>query len=103
MAINEEELFADAELTDDVIDIDKIYDEDIEHKIDETGFENVERHEREEGKNIEGEEVEEEPKSGESYINPAPEWRVFLENSKSWESIRTGQALKGNRLLSTFE
>src|SRR5579862_1952936 len=98
----EEDLFANAELVDDEIDIDKIYEEDDEHKIRETEFEETERHEHDEDKSIEGEILEDEYKDAETYISQAPEWRVFLENSKSWEAVRTGQALTSNRLLSTM-
>src|SRR5579872_1632701 len=102
MSINEDELFGGAELVDDEIDIENIYKEDIEHKIREDEYENIIKHEIKEDKTNYEDIPEEEYKEGESYISQAPEWRVFLENSKSWESIRTGQALKGNRILSTM-
>jgi hypothetical protein len=100
----DEDEFLNNELVDDEIDISKFYEEDEEHKIREDEFEKIDEYEHAEL--VEGaepvENEEEKHKKGESYISQQPEWRTFLDNPKSFESIRTGQALKGNRLLSTM-
>jgi hypothetical protein len=107
MSIDEEELFANVEYVDHVIDENKLeesyYDEDDDHKIRENEYEENLNEERDEDRaNRFYEDEEKAPRKGESYINPGPEWRSFVDNPKSFDAVRTGQALAGDRMLSTM-
>src|SRR5271163_2762475 len=63
-------------------------EEPIENQIDENN--DVFEYQEDEKKN----------RSGESWINPSAEWRLFA--GSTLEAVRTGKAARGNRLLSTL-
>lgn len=102
-------LFDGVEFVDIEIDENRPEEIDEDHKIAEDEYEQNEREEKDEdkvGKDFErkyDEDYEDQGKIGKgvSYISQAPEWRTFSEDAKSFNAVRTGQALKGNRMLET--
>lgn len=103
------DLFEGVEFVDKEIDEERPEEIDEDHKIDEDDYEQNEREEKNEdkvGKDFErkyDDDYEDQGKysKGVSYISQAPEWRTFTDDAKSFNAVRTGQALKGNRMLET--
>jgi hypothetical protein len=95
---DDDNLFGDYEDVHKVDENDEKYFEEIEPIYEEPEYKEVREYRGlEEDEDIN----EKKNKLGESFINPGPEWRVFANTPGSFDSIRTGKALSGNRMLST--